>query len=157
MNDFNFIMPKNEKLNLEAIKRVDPARVLLRNDFSELASALNNMVLSDFSADALPYSDSRFYNDYAKILDIFQFSIKHLHALQNVSLEEVSEKYKKFNKNKENLNKINKQRKEVEEKNYFLQGKKEEMDLEGRKLKEEAQDLNYKYKCPECLQVDIYI
>jgi len=153
MNEFNFIMPKNEKLNLDEIKKLDYAKLYFRNDFSQLAPVLNNLILSNFSSTSLPYEDTAFYKEYVKLIDIFQFSLKHLHTLQNKTNNEVIDQYKKFNKKREELNKLKKQKDELSNKTNILKEKMDHVSVGTQNVKEQAKDLNYKYICPDCLQV----
>ena len=150
-------MPKTEKLKLEEIKKLDYAKLYFRNDFSQLAHVLNNLVLSEISIDSLPFEDQTFFKDYAKLMDVFQFSIKHVHTIQNKTIDDLNEQYRKLNKKREEKNKLKKQRNEISSKVNFLKEKIEEIYQETQELKEKAQDLEYKYKCPDCLEVKFLV
>ena len=146
MSEFNFID------KLEEIKKLDYAKLYFRNDFSQLAHVLNNLVLSEISIDSLPF-EPKFFKDYAKLMDVFQFSIKHVHTIQNKTIDDLNEQYRKLNKKREEMNKLKKQRNEISNKVNFLQEKIEEISQETQEFKEKAEDLEYKFKCPDCLEV----
>lgn len=146
-------MPKTEKLKLEEIKKLDYAKLYFRNDFSQLAHVLNNLVLSEISIDSLPFGDQKFFKDYVKLMEVLQFSIKHVHTIQNKTIDDLNEEYRKLNKKREEMNKLKKQRNEIFSKASFLKEKIEEIAQETHEFKEKAQDLEYKYKCSDCLEV----
>lgn len=155
MNNFNFLFPKSKKLDLDKIKKFSYQKHYLANDYSNLAYLLNNLVMSDLNEDILPFEKEITFKEYNAIIDIFKISLKHIHILQNNNTLEIDSLYKSFCKKNDMLNKIKQQKNELINRTSDLNEKMSEILTETEIFCEKIKNIEYKYMCPECLQVKI--
>lgn len=158
MENFNFKVKTNEKVDLELIKKVNIRKLFMDENSSDLARVLNHFMVCDFTDFVLnsENSEENICKQYLKITNILQLSLQNLFIFQNKNLSEINEKYSKLKNKRDFKDRILKQQKILIEKSNNVNGEIEKIDSQMNEKKEKIQEMNFKFKCEQCSQVYEY-